>query len=296
MHSENRDDICTASSQYPNKYSIAFEAEYILCTLTEITWLRFNADMNHHVPMRDTYIHSGGRLPELRALRLEPSSDARIGNLLTPSQQALLQSIAPLISFRHGEEISTEGAEAHFVYTVAAGMVRISRCAESGRRQVMSFALPGDLFGFPQQGRYLNSTKAVGEASLYRMPWLELNALMQREPALQSSFLERMVFDLRQAQKRILVLGQQNVSQRLATFLLELMEHDDFYDAGKRQLRLPLSRFDLGDYLGTSPETVVRVLARMEKDGLLRRMPSRLLLIHDPAALAQLLRGRRRND
>jgi len=250
-----------------------------------------------YVLEREIPARSSGRPPELRALRLERTNEQpRIANLLSPGQQSLLQDIATLITFRHGEDIFLEGSEAHSVYTVASGMVRISRTAESGRRQVMAFALPGDLFGVPEQGRYFSSTRAVGEVSLYRIPWLELSALLQREPALQASFLVRIAFDLRQAQKRILVLGQQNVSQRLATFLLELMEHEDFYDADRRQLRLPLSRFDLGDYLGTSAETVVRVLARMEKDGLLRRLSSRLLLIADAGGLSELLRGRRRND
>ena len=185
--------------------------------------------MSHHVLEREIPGRNKGRPPELRAPRLERTEHSRISNLLTPGQQALLQGIATLVTYRHGEDIFLEGDDGHFVYTVASGMVRISRHAESGRRQVMAFALPGDLFGFPEEGLHLNSTRAVGEVSLYRLPWLELNALLQREPALQSSFLVRMTYDLRQAQKRILVLGQQNISQRLASFLLELMEHADFY-------------------------------------------------------------------
>ena len=253
--------------------------------------------MSHHVLEREISAPKIGRGPELRASRLERTTEPpRIVNLLSPGQQALLQGISTLVVFRHGEDIFLEGDEANFVYTVATGMVRGSRCGLSGRRQVMAFALPGDLFGFPEHGQYPNSTRAVGDATLYLIPWLELNALLQQEPALQASFLVRMTFDLRQAQRRILVLGQQNVSQRLATFLLELIEHEDFYDAGRGLLRLPLSRFDLGDYLGTSPETVVRILARMEKDGLLHRQSSRVLQILDLDGLSLLLRGRRRND
>jgi CRP-like cAMP-binding protein len=176
-------------------------------------------------------------------------------------------------------------------------MVRISRRAASGRQQVISFMLPGDIFGqIPEAGLYVNSATAMGQTRLYRVRLSQLEDLLRDEPQLQSSFLVRMAFDLRQAQKRILVLGQQNVSQRLASFLLDLMEHEDFYDPQRKQLSLPLSRFDLADYLGTSPETVVRVLARLEKDGLIRRLSARLLLIPSPDALARLLRGRRRND
>jgi CRP-like cAMP-binding protein len=233
---------------------------------------------------------------EIRARRFDSAQPQPV-NLLTPESHDLLRSIATLVEFPHGRDvIFDEGDEVSHIYFIASGMVRISRCAASGRRQVIAFLLPGDMFGIPEQGLYANSARAMGDVTLYQVPWRQLDALMQKEPELQNSLLVRMSFELRQAQKRILVLGQQNVSQRLATFLLDLMEHEDFYDARQKQLFLPLSRFDLGDYLGTSAETVVRVLARLEKDGLIRRLSSRLLLIPSPEALVRLLRGRRRND
>jgi CRP-like cAMP-binding protein len=238
------------------------------------------------------------QMPEMRAHRLERSvGQPAIVNLLTPHQQSRLREIATLVEFRQGNDaIFAEGDAATSVYLVAHGMARLSHTSASGRRQVIAFMLPGDFFGFPEQGGYVNSAKAMGEAALYRLPWTQLNDLMREEPLLQSSFLVRMAFDLRQAQKRILVLGQQNVSQRLASFLLELMEHADFYDPQRKHLSLPISRFDLADYLGTSPETVVRVLARLEKDGLVRRLSSRLLLVPSADGLLHLLSGRRRND
>ena len=233
---------------------------------------------------------------EIRARRFDHAQPQPV-NLLTPEIQDRLLGIATLVEFpRGGEAVFSEGEKASHIYFIASGMVRISRSASSGRRQVMAFMLPGDLFGFPEQGLYVNSAHTMEEVTLYQVPWPQMNVLMQAEPELQGSLLVRMAFDLRQAQSRILVLGQQNVSQRLASFLLDLMEHEDFYDPSRKQLSLPLSRFDLGDYLGTSPETVVRVLAKLEKDGLIRRISARQLLIPGADALARLLRGRRRND
>ena len=218
-------------------------------------------------------------------------------NLLTPYIQERLRGIATLIEVpRGGEALFNEGDPVAHVHFIASGFVRLSRQAASGRRQVIAFLLPGDVFGFPEQGLHVNSARALGDATLYQAPWAAFNALMEDEPALQGSLLVRMAFDLRLAQKRILVLGQQNVSQRLATFLLELMDHEDFYDPQQKHLSLPLSRFDLGDYLGTSAETVVRVLSRLEKDGVIRRISSRLLHIPNRDALVRLLRGRRRTD
>jgi CRP-like cAMP-binding protein len=237
-------------------------------------------------------------LPQIRARRFEriqSRSRPRAGNLLTPRQQTSLKSISTIMEYRRSSEhVFTEGDEAHFVYAVASGMVRVSRCSEAGRRQILIFMMPGDVFGFPDEGYYANSAKAVCDTALYRVPWSQFSELMRHEPDMQMSLFTRVAFDLRQAQKRIMVLGLQNVSQRLATFILDLMTHADFYDAQKRKLALPLSRFDLAEYLGTTPETVARVMAKLEKDNLIQRISPRLLEIRNEAGLERSLGGRRR--
>src|SRR3954466_8297335 len=137
--------------------------------------------MNHAVGHE--FAKWGERLPEIRARPFERARDQPpVSNLLPPDQQLLLRSIASLVEFRNGEGIFTEGDEASSIYAVVSGMVRLSRCAESGRRQVLSFELPGGIFGFPDQGCYINSAKAMGDVALYRIPWLQLNELLQREP------------------------------------------------------------------------------------------------------------------
>lgn len=237
------------------------------------------------------------RLPEIRARAFEGAAGTySVANLLTQDHQFQLKNIATLVELRHGKSsIFTEGDTASCIYMVAAGMVRISRYTESGRRQVLTFVLPGGVFGFPENGVYVNSARPVGGVTLYRVPWNRFSELMRHEPQLQSTFLTRMVYDLQQAQRHLLVLGQQNVSQRIASFLLDLMQHEDFYDPETGVLQLPVSRFDLADYLGTSPETIVRALARLEKDEILERVSSRQIAIPDSEKLADLLQVRRRS-
>jgi len=111
---------------------------------------------------------------------------------------------------------------------------------------------------------------------------------------MQINLLMRVAFDLRQAQRRIMILGQQNVPQRLASFLLDFMQHPDFFDERRRILTLPLTRFDLGDYLGTTAESVVRAFAKMEKEGLIKRKSSRIIEMRNTIALQQMVGERRR--
>ena len=238
------------------------------------------------------------RLPEIRARPFNREKDppAQIANLLSRKQQGDLRAIATVLEFERGDRtIFSEGEDAHFVYAVANGVVRVSRHAENGRRQVMALMLPGDLFGLPHEGLYVNCAETVCPSTLYRVPWQQWNTMMRREPDMQITLLVRVAFDLRQAQRRIMILGQQNASQKLASFLLDFAEYPEFYDTRRRQLELPLTRFDLGDYLGVAAETVVRTFAKLERGKIIRRLSSRRIEIEDMDALRRLVNGRRRS-
>jgi CRP-like cAMP-binding protein len=119
---------------------------------------------------------------------------------------------------------------------------------------------------------------------------------MAREPSLQLNVLNRVAYDLREAQRRIMVLGQLNTSQRLASLLLDFANHPAFFDEKSAELTLPLTRFDMADYLGTAPETIARGFLRLESDGLVGRITSRLIKIRDMAALRELQMEKRRKD
>lgn len=238
------------------------------------------------------------KLPEIRARHFERGHDApsEIENLLSQEQQAGFRAIATVLEYRRGGiTIFSEGEDAHFVYLVAAGIVRISRHSEYGRRQVLAFMLPGDLFGLPDTGSYVNSAEAACPATLYRVPWIQLRDLMMREPALQASLLMKVAYDFREAQRRIMVLGQHNTHQRLASFLLDFIVHPAFFDAASSTLSLPLSRFDIADYLGTAPETVARGFARLESEGVLKRLNARVVEIRDIEGLRAVQRRNRRS-
>jgi CRP-like cAMP-binding protein len=207
-----------------------------------------------------------------------------------------LRAIATVLEFQRGNAtIFSEGEDAHFVYSVASGVVRLSRHTESGRRQIIALMLPGDLFGMPEEGIYVNTSETVCPATLYRLPWLKLQNILNEEQEMQNSLLVRLAYDLRQAQKRILMLGQQNITQRLAAFLLELCQHSDFFDKHTRVLYLPITRYDLADYLGTSPETVVRVLAKLESAKIIRRLSPKQVELLDQTALQKMLSVKRRS-
>ena len=235
--------------------------------------------------------------PEIRARSLEEhGGDSPLShNLLSRAQQQRLRAIATVQEYRlGGEPIYAQGDTATFIYFIEEGLIRISRLSENGQRQILAFRGRGDLFGFPDSGRYANSAESISTAKAFRCSWHQLQDLMLDEPQLQLMFCTKLANQVRDAQRRIMMLGQQNIYQRLASFILDFLDMPEFFDSRRSHLKLPVNRFDLADYLGTAPESTARAFARLEAEGLIKRRGSRIIEILDLQGLHALQNGRRR--
>src|SRR5215472_142909 len=223
-----------------------------------------------------------GRLGlEIRARLFEPAGGRPvIRNVLSREEQDQILQSATFVEYpRGGHTLFSEGQEANFLYFIDAGIIRISRCAENGRRQVLAFRVPGDIVGLFEDGRYTNSAETVGPAKLYRIPWQRMQQAMRNEPEIQLHLFIKLADDFCQAEHRIMTLGQQNSCQRLASFLLELMQMPGLFNERQSLLQLPVNRFDLADYLGMVTKSFERSFASLESKGLVRRVTSRTIQI-----------------
>jgi CRP-like cAMP-binding protein len=194
---------------------------------------------------------------------------------LTASDKADLRRVAQIIDFRTGSETFSQGDHAAFTYLLTDGVVRIYHTLHNGERQILAFHWPGDLFGLADHGKYVNSAETIASSRVYRFPVRKLERFLLKNPNIQDAFLIKAVYDLRNTQRQLIVMGRFNVPRRLAVFLVDCSAHEHYFDQSKQILTLPMSRYDIADYLGTSAETVTRALARLEGEGMLHRVTPR---------------------
>lgn len=199
---------------------------------------------------------------------------------LSSSDRAELARIAEVIDFRTAaSQIFRQGEAATFIYLLVEGLVRTVYTTAEGERQIVAFHWPGDLFGLAEQGFHVTSAETVTPSRVYRFPCRKLEPFLLTHPPIQDGFLVKAIHDLREAQRQIIVLGRMDVAHRLATFLLDCSAHAQFFDSESSILSLPVTQYDIADYLGTSPETVTRALTRLARLGLVKRVKTRTLRI-----------------
>lgn len=197
-----------------------------------------------------------------------PSRSAQ-PNLREVFEPALLQ---PLSFYPAGAEIYAQGEKAGAFYQVEFGAVRVHRLLADGRRQISAFHLAGETFGFEADTTHHFFAEAINSTGV-RVFRLTAGADMSHQ------LLPLALKALTRAQEHLLVLGRQSAIERVAAFLVDLAERQ----GELRQVELPMSRMDIGDYLGLTIETVSRIFTRLKDKGVIRLLSLRSIEIvrHD---------------
>ena len=138
-----------------------------------------------------------------RALFLSSFSD---GNLDAVELQGL-HRLASKVDFPARKTIFSEGQPANFVFGLSKGYVRLYKSLADGRRQILSFALPGDFLGMPLRARHGLSADAIGDVVTCRFSRVEFSNFVQRSPNIIWRLNEFATRELERAQNLLLLVG-----------------------------------------------------------------------------------------
>ena len=105
-------------------------------------------------------------------------------------------------------------------------------------------------------------------------------------PSLQRHLFQLMSREITDDQLLITLLSKNSADERVATLLLSIANRNARRNLSASQFRLPMSRVDIGNYLGLTVETISRVFSRMQKTGMLR-VDNKEIEILDQEALQQ---------
>src|SRR6202158_5752413 len=195
-----------------------------------------------------------------------------------------LASIAVVRKGHRGQEICGQGEPAEHWYRVASGTVRRCVAHPDGRRHIVELLLAGDVFGFTALNEYDSTVEAVAENTIVASyPRRRVEMLAEADPQLSREIRQVMFEALSRLQAQLMILGRITATEKVSSFLLTMAERlsDQILD----RVDLPMSRYDIADYLGLSVETVCRSLTSLKKRGLIALSGPRSVRILDRDAL-----------
>ncbi len=190
-----------------------------------------------------------------------------------------------------GDPLFDEGEPATKVFNLIEGSLKIFKLLPDGRRQVTGFLFPGDFLGIANQDSYAYSAEAVTRSKLCQFTRTKLGRVFERYPKLERRLLSIASHELASAQEQMLLLGRKNAREKVASFLLSLSHGMARSGATKNPVAVPMSRADIGDYLGLTTETVSRTFSQLKQQGTIRLLPGGMVELNDMDKLTYLAEG-----
>jgi CRP/FNR family transcriptional regulator len=181
----------------------------------------------------------------------------------------IIQRSKPLQKSQH---LYREGDEFQSVFAVRSGTLKAYKTTDDGREQVTGFYFPGEILGMDGIGNntHASSAKALETAAICEIPFSSLEKLSTLMPNLQRHFFQLMSHEITEDQQLITLLSKNSADERVAALMLSISTRNAKRKLSATQFRLPMSRVDIGNYLGLTVETVSRVFSRMQKMEILR--------------------------
>jgi CRP/FNR family transcriptional regulator len=169
--------------------------------------------------------------------------------------------------FKRGEYLYRQGDEFSCVFAVCSGALKTFGLSDNGEELITGFHLPSELVGLSGMGSniYPVSALALEETLVCRIPLKQLDEQPLQLPHLRRRLMRCMSRELRDNQQMRLLLSKKNADERIAAFLIDLSARFRSRDLPANQFRLPMSRNEIGSYLGLAVETVSRIFTRFQQ-------------------------------
>ena len=186
------------------------------------------------------------------------------------------------------EVVFCQGESNDHVYEVIEGVVKLYMLTADGRLQITGFAYPGQILALDADSQYVTTAEAVTQTKLCQYPRAKFERVIDEHPQLARQLFAIVAQDLSAARSQMLLLGRKSATERLASFLLDLSERNAARGENPALIALPMSRGDIGDYLGLTIETVSRTMTKLRQLGVLDVNQHRKVAIRDSDRLSDI--------
>ncbi|MDE2617009.1 MAG: fumarate/nitrate reduction transcriptional regulator Fnr [Burkholderiales bacterium] len=191
---------------------------------------------------------------------------------------------------KRGEALFRNGDKFSSLYAIRTGFFKTCVASEDGRDQVTGFQMAGEIIGLDGIVSDHHSCDAVAleDAEVCVMPFDRIEDLSREINGLQRHVHKIMSREIVREHGVMLLLGSMRAEERLAAFLLNLVQRLHARGFSQSELILRMTREEIGSYLGLKLETVSRTFSKFVEDGMVE-VKQRHVRILDTEALNRLV-------
>jgi CRP/FNR family transcriptional regulator len=205
-----------------------------------------------------------------------------------------LNRLDQLVSMRKkvkkGQALFRAGDAFNAFYAIRLGTFKSRVHGGEGKDQVTGFQMAGEILGLEgiSMDKHACDAVALEDSEVCVIDYQHFQVLANVFPSLQKHFHRVMSREIVRDRNMMMLLGSMSAEQRLAAFLLNLVQRQQARGFSGQEMMLRMTREEIGNYLGLKLETVSRTLSKLQDEALIQ-VEQRHIKILEPAALRALI-------
>lgn len=191
---------------------------------------------------------------------------------LSPQEEAEIQGLMVTKRFKRGRIIFYEGDPGEAVYFVKAGKVKVYKSDEEGREYILKILGQGEVFAetvLLEGGPYPATAETVEDSTLGIINNRDLERLLMENCQIAIKMLTIVSQRLRDAQEQVRNLAFKDTYDRTSCMLHRMSLDHGIKTPRGIEVNLSLTRQEMASLVGTSRETVTRILSDMKREGII---------------------------
>jgi CRP/FNR family transcriptional regulator len=171
---------------------------------------------------------------------------------------------------------------------VMRGVLRLTKTLADGRQQIVGLQFAPDFVGRLHQDESPVRVEACSDVEICSITRNALRKMLEENPALEARLLHQALREVDQSREWMLALGRKTAREKVASFLMMMVRQLDPFAGGVAMaFDLPLTRAEIGDFLGLTIGTVSRELTWLRRVGVIQISSHRHIDILNLEALRQ---------
>lgn len=170
-------------------------------------------------------------------------------------------------TFIKNKKILTEGEEVKGVYFINSGKVKVVSCFGTENERLLRLSSSGDLLGHRAISSLLNPISAITltDTEVTFIPLEIFKNVIKKNPEFALFVIDFLANDLKNTEEHMKSLIHNDVVVRIGMIICMLIDAFGFDEKLPRKLHYTLPRIDMASFAGTSYESVIRNLAKLEE-------------------------------
>jgi CRP-like cAMP-binding protein len=208
---------------------------------------------------------------------------------MSPADVAVFRRNLKLLKMKKGRELFREGTYPRAVFIIKRGKVKLVQRGQTGVETIVHIQGPGEILGYRPLlvgDKYPVSAETMEESAIYVIPAKHFLAALNQSAGLSNVLLRALSHEFTILVNKIGSFAQKSVKERTALSLLILREKYRNPQV-KGDVEIALSRHDLAAFVGTTIETIARILRRLREERIIVTH-GRKIIIRDEVALLRM--------